>query len=60
MRLHPWSSVRCFAHLAHVLHMQIDQMSEQGGIPGRGLARRLAQIDPALGRDGPFAGIFVA
>lgn len=35
-------------------------MSEQGGIPGRGLTRCLAQIDPALARDGPFAGIFVA
>lgn len=53
-------TARCFTHLAHVLHMQVDQMSEQGGVPGRSLARRLPQIDPALGGDGTFTGIFVA
>jgi hypothetical protein len=52
-------TARCFGHLAHVLHMQVDQMSEQGGVPGRRLAQRLPQIDPAFVRDGPFAGIFV-
>lgn len=51
---------RRLAHVAHVLHVQIDQVSEQAGIPGRGLTRHLSQIDPALDGDGPFTGIFVA
>lgn len=53
-------SPRRLAHVTHVLHVQVDQMSEQGGIPGRGLTWRLPQIDPALGGDGPFTGVFVA
>lgn len=48
------------ADLAHVVDVQIHQVAEGGGVGSRGFARGLAQIDPALGRNGPLPRVLVA
>lgn len=45
---------------AHVLHMQVDQVCEGGGIDHRRFAQRLAQIDTAFGPNRPLPCVLVA